>query len=183
MGVETDTAGTPPISSCSYRFLIGCHFNSSTYASLPEAFQSGWTTDFPATCPRFQVPLIPIYKEWSHSFFIKSYSVKCVLFGILICISMAGWHHWLDGHEFEWTLGVGDGQGGLACCNSWGCKELDTTEQMNWTECLVMLSIFNVLISLSIYSLWAWLVAQTVKNLPAMRESWIQSLGWEDPLE
>ena len=33
---------------------------------------------------------------------------------------MAGWHHWLDGHEFEWTLGVGDGQGGLACCNSWG---------------------------------------------------------------
>ena len=35
---------------------------------------------------------------------------------------MAGWHHRLDGHEFEWTLGVGDGQGGLACCNSWGCK-------------------------------------------------------------
>ena len=35
---------------------------------------------------------------------------------------MAGWHHWLDGHEFEWTLGVGDGQGGLLCCDSWGCK-------------------------------------------------------------
>ena len=35
---------------------------------------------------------------------------------------MAGWHHWLDGHESEWTPGVGDGQGGLACCNSWGCK-------------------------------------------------------------
>ena len=33
---------------------------------------------------------------------------------------MAGWHHWLDGRESEWTLGVGDGQGGLACCNSWG---------------------------------------------------------------
>ena len=47
---------------------------------------------------------------------------------------MAGWHHWLDGHEFEWTLGVGDGQGGLACCDSWGCKESDTTEQLNWTE-------------------------------------------------
>ena len=47
---------------------------------------------------------------------------------------MAGWHHWLDGHEFEWTPGVGDGQGGLACCDSWGCKELDTTEQLNWTE-------------------------------------------------
>ena len=47
---------------------------------------------------------------------------------------MAGWHHWLDGHEFEWTSGVGDGQGGLACCDSWGCKELDTTERLNWTE-------------------------------------------------
>ena len=47
---------------------------------------------------------------------------------------MAGWHHWLDGHEFEWTLGVGDGQGGLACCDSWGHKELDTTERLNWTE-------------------------------------------------
>ena len=47
---------------------------------------------------------------------------------------MAGWHHRLNGHEFEWTLGVGDGQGGLACCNSWGCKESDTTERLNWTE-------------------------------------------------
>ena len=47
---------------------------------------------------------------------------------------MAGWHHWLDGRETEWTLGVGDGQGGLECCDSWGCKELDTTEQLNWTE-------------------------------------------------
>ena len=47
---------------------------------------------------------------------------------------MVGWHHWLNGHEFGWTPGVGDGQGGLACCNSRGHKELDTTEQLNWTE-------------------------------------------------
>ena len=47
---------------------------------------------------------------------------------------MAGWHHRLDGLEFEWTLGVGDGQGGLACCDLWGRKELDRTEQLNWTE-------------------------------------------------
>ena len=47
---------------------------------------------------------------------------------------MAGWHHQLDGHEFEWTLRVGDGQGGLACCDSWGHKESDTTEWLNWTE-------------------------------------------------
>ena len=47
---------------------------------------------------------------------------------------IAGWHHWLHGHEVEWTPGVGDGQGGLACCNSCGGKESDTTEQLNWTE-------------------------------------------------
>ena len=47
---------------------------------------------------------------------------------------MAGWHHWLDGREWEWTPGAGDGQGGLACCDSWGRKESDTTEQLNWTE-------------------------------------------------
>ena len=47
---------------------------------------------------------------------------------------MAGWHHWLDGRESGWTLGVGDGQGGLACCDSWGRKESDTTEPLNWTE-------------------------------------------------
>ena len=47
---------------------------------------------------------------------------------------MAGWHHQLDGRESEWTPGVGDGQGGLACCDSWGRKETDTTERLNWTE-------------------------------------------------
>ena len=47
---------------------------------------------------------------------------------------MAGWHYWLNGHELGWTPGVGDGQGGLACCDSWGCKESDTTERLNWTE-------------------------------------------------
>ena len=45
---------------------------------------------------------------------------------------MAGWHHRLDVREFEWTLVDGDGQGGLVCCNSWGRKELDTTERLNW---------------------------------------------------
>ena len=47
---------------------------------------------------------------------------------------MAGWHHQLDGHESEWTPWVGDGQGGLVCCNSWGCKESDMTERLNWTD-------------------------------------------------
>ena len=47
---------------------------------------------------------------------------------------VVGWHHRLDAHGFGWTLGVGDGQGGLTCCSSWGCKESDTTEWLNWTE-------------------------------------------------
>ena len=47
---------------------------------------------------------------------------------------MGGWHHWLNGYGFGWTLGVGDGQGGLTCCCSWGHKELDMTERLNWTE-------------------------------------------------
>ena len=47
---------------------------------------------------------------------------------------MAGWHHWLDGRESGWTPGVGDGQGGLACCDSWGRKESDMTERLNWTK-------------------------------------------------
>ena len=47
---------------------------------------------------------------------------------------MAGWHHQLDGYEFEWTPGVGDGQGSLVCCNSWGGNESDTTERLKWTE-------------------------------------------------
>jgi len=44
---------------------------------------------------------------------------------------MVGWHHRLNGHGFGWTLGIGDGWGGLACCSSWGHKESDTTEELN----------------------------------------------------
>ena len=58
---------------------------------------------------------------------------------------MAGWHHRLDGHEFEWTPGVGDGQGGLACCNSCGSKESDMTERLNWLNwTLTFCSVKNV---------------------------------------
>ena len=47
---------------------------------------------------------------------------------------MVGWHHWLNGHEFEQTLGIDDGQGSLACCSPWGHKESDMTKWLNWTE-------------------------------------------------
>ena len=63
---------------------------------------------------------------------------------------MAGWHHQLDWREFEWTPGVGDGQGGLACCDSWGRKKSDMTQRLNWTE-LICLYQVNVLILLNIF--------------------------------
>ena len=59
---------------------------------------------------------------------------------------MAGWHHGLDGRESEWTLGVGDGQGVLACCNSWGRKESDTTERLNWAELNLFKGVENFLL-------------------------------------
>ena len=58
---------------------------------------------------------------------------------------MVGWHHWLDAHEFEQVPGVGDGQGSLACCDSWGRKESDTTERLNWTEPLLLIHCDNIL--------------------------------------
>ena len=59
---------------------------------------------------------------------------------------MVRWHHWLNGHEFGWTLGVGDGQVGLVCCSSWGHKELDMPVRLNWTEWLWMWATLIVII-------------------------------------
>ena len=56
---------------------------------------------------------------------------------------VVGWHHWLDGHEFEQAPGGGDRQGILACCSTWGNKELDTTERLNWTELKVLWAKLN----------------------------------------
>ena len=68
---------------------------------------------------------------------------------------VAGWHHRLNGRESEWTPGVGDGQGGLACCNPWGCKESDTTERLNWTE----LNFLTYYLSISLVHYWVlWLI-------------------------
>ena len=66
---------------------------------------------------------------------------------------MVGWHHWLNGHEFEQAPGVGDRQEGLACCSPWGCKGLDTTETLNWTERLWTCTQWFLKIIWSIYSL------------------------------
>ena len=67
---------------------------------------------------------------------------------------MAVWHHQLNRCEFERTPGVGDGQGGLACCNSWGCKESDTTEWLNWTELNQAYSDWHILVFKMIKVIW-----------------------------
>ena len=59
---------------------------------------------------------------------------------------MVGWHQWLDEHEFEQAPGVGDGQGSLVCCSPRGCKESDTTEQLNWTELIFDILVFVVMV-------------------------------------
>ena len=68
---------------------------------------------------------------------------------------MVGWHHWLNGHGFGWTPGVGDRQGGLACCSSWGHKESDTTEwnELNWTKSFLL---FLCFLPLEWYHLHIW---------------------------
>jgi len=60
---------------------------------------------------------------------------------------MAGWHHWLDGRESGWTPGVGDGQGGLVCCDSWGHKESDMTEWLIWSDLICVCCYHLFLIS------------------------------------
>ena len=64
---------------------------------------------------------------------------------------MVGWHHWLDGHEFELAPGVGEGQGGLACCSPRGRKELNTIEQLNWTESVVIKTFSSVFIFIAFF--------------------------------
>ena len=96
---------------------------------------------------------------------------------------MVGWHHWHSGHEFEQIPGIGDGQGGMVCFSPWGHKESDMTEWLDWTDPNRGYFNFINLILLHFVLLWASLVAQMVKNLPAMLETWVRSLDWEDTLE
>ena len=98
------------------------------------------TLEIPLDCKEIK----PVYPKGNHSwlFVVRKY------FGHLIWRTdsliqeekgttedeVVGWHHWLDRHEFEQALGVGDTQGSLASCSPLGWKESDTTEQLNWTE-------------------------------------------------
>ena len=88
---------------------------------------------------------------------------------------MAGWHHWFDGRESEWTPGVGDGQGGLVCCDSWGRKESDTTEWLNWTELTRRTSV-NKVMSL-LFNMLSRLLIAFLPRSKHLLISWLQSLS------
>jgi len=83
---------------------------------------------------------------------------------------MVGWHPQLDGHGFGWTLEVGDRQGGLACCSSWGCKELDMTERLTWTETFfnLLTSIFHTIQLLSYSRAGIFLLHQYLSNTQSL---------------
>ena len=76
--------------------------------------------------PRFPLTTYQWIKKMWHIYTMEYYTAQKN--------EMIGWHHWLDGHEFAWTPGVGDGHGGLVCCDSWGHKEPDITEWLNWSS-------------------------------------------------
>ena len=83
---------------------------------------------------------------------------------------MVGWHHRLNGHEFEQIPGVGDGQGGLACCSPWGRKELDTTERLNWTDSDLMLK--NIFSPKLVTNRLYWFRSQTRQPLVSKTCCW-----------
>ena len=76
---------------------------------------------------------------------------------------MAGWHHRLDGCKFEWTPGVDDGQGGLACCDSWGLEESDMIERLNWLRFLFYIS--------SQKELWTALIKHVISFIFSSKKS------------
>ena len=97
---------------------------------------------------------------------------------------MVGWHHQLNGHRFGWTPRVGDGQGGLVCYGSWGCKELDTTEWLNWNRHKIQESkkkLEREIISLKIYTLWlAFQTGDTYKYFRDTYRYFKQKICWKN---
>ena len=81
-----------------------------------------------------------------------------------------GWHHQLDGHEFEQALGIGDGDGSLVCCSPWACKELDTTEWLNWTE-LIPVAEWLIRLLWKKMNFWLYLLRHKWSFLPRQLSS------------
>ena len=94
---------------------------------------TGWT-DVEAETPKLWPPDVKCWFIWKDPDAGKDWGQEEKG---MVEDEMVAWHHRLNGDEFGWTLGVGDGQGGLVCCGSWGHKQSDTTEQQNWIYCVL----------------------------------------------
>ena len=98
----------------------------------PEYWLEGWCWNWSSNT------LATWYEElthWKRSWCWKNWRQEEK--GMMTEDEMIWWHHWLYRHEFEQVLEVGDGQGSLVCCSPWGCKELDMTEWLNWTDLFI----------------------------------------------
>ena len=92
---------------------------------------------------------------------------------------MVGWHHWINGHGFGWTPGVGDGHGGLACCGSWGHKELDMTERLSWLNWFSMVSMTAH--CLCKYYIFEYILATSRYHLEKAMATHSSTLAWKIP--
>ena len=110
---------------------LDCKKIQLVHSKGDQSWVSVWGTDVEAETPILWPPGGESWLIWKDSDAGKDWGQKerRTTEG-----EMVGWHHQLNGHGFGWTPGVGDGQGGLASCGSWGCKELDMAEWLNWTE-------------------------------------------------
>ena len=91
---------------------------------------------------------------------------------------MVGWHHWLDGHEFEQAPGDGEGQGSLACCSPWGQKELDTTEQLNNSDMCLQWMEISLYVCVHACVVWCGIYKKTCST---MLKNTVNNLNLEKP--
>ena len=89
---------------------------------------------------------------------------------------MVGWHNGLNGHEIEWTPGVGDGQGDLVCCHIWGHKESDTTERLKWTDWICKILHISEFWSLKVYTIPSVLIIFNLAKVQEFSQVWIPLL-------
>ena len=113
-----------------WRRLLDCKEIQPVHPKGDQSWVFIWRTDVEAETPILWPPDAKSWLIWKDPDAGKDWGQEKGMTED----EMVGWHHQHNGHGFGWTPGVGDGQGGLACCGSWGRKESDTTEQLNWTE-------------------------------------------------
>ena len=115
--------------------LLNCDVREDSWESLGLQGDQSWVftgrTDVKAETPVFWPPHAKSWLTWKDPDVGKDWRQKEKG---MTEDEMAGWHHQFNGHGFGWTPGVGDGQGGLACCSLWGHKESDMNERLHWTE-------------------------------------------------